>query len=109
MIKKLYANVIFHKSPPKIKQQKIFASDNYADSDDKIICFLMKAADMKGKKMLLNDVCSQLIVKIQFVSLIKTEYTFLFGRKVYKFCKSIWISLSYENLPRGLKSWRMKT
>ena len=50
MIKNLYANVTVHESPPQIKRQKIFASENYADSGDKIICFLTKVADTKGKK-----------------------------------------------------------
>lgn len=75
MIKNLSANVLVHEPPPQIKQQKIFASENYADSGDKIICFLMKVADTKGKKMLFNDVCSQLIIKIQVVSLIKNQCT----------------------------------
>lgn len=65
VIKKLYSNIIFHESPPKTKQQKIFVSENYADSGDKIICFLIKGAEIKGKNMVFNYICSKLIIKIQ--------------------------------------------
>lgn len=50
---------VFHELPLKIKQQN-FASENYADCGDKIICFLMKVADVKGKKKcFLNYICSE--------------------------------------------------
>lgn len=95
----------------RLQKLKIFASENHADSGDKIICFFSQKQIIKVKKMPFNYICSDLISKIVFL-LIKNWYTyFLF--KVYTFWKSNWSQIkkiSWRDLNLGeWKIWKEMT